>query len=73
MCVVSVVIGESRKQWGQIQNWPLQQASEMQQIIQKLAEIDKKLGARDCIDPVKEKFLADLDKRVKKLERAAAK
>lgn len=71
MCVVSVIIKESQAQWGGIQGWPLQQVSEMQQIIQKLAEIDRKLGAKDCIDPVKEKFLADLDKRVEALEKTA--
>jgi hypothetical protein len=40
----------------------------MAEVIRLLDSIDKKLGAKDCVDATKEKFLADLDARVKALE-----
>lgn len=68
MCVVSVVVDQSQRQWGSIQTWPAPVVVDMSQIIEKLSEIDKKLGAKDCYDPKKDEFLKALADRVAALE-----
>jgi hypothetical protein len=46
----------------------MQQVTDMQRVVKLLESIDKKLGAKDCVDETKEGFLAALDARVKALE-----
>ena len=69
MCVVSVVVDASRQQWGQISQWPTEVAYDMKDIIRRLDAIDKKLGAKDCYDPKKQEFIAELEARIARLER----
>lgn len=57
MCVVSMLVDSTQRQWGQIQTWPSPVPQDMSEIIRRLAEIDKKLGARDCFDPKKDEFI----------------
>lgn len=73
MCVVSNMIDTAREQWPPIQTWPAPVPQEMQEIIRRLADIDRKLGAKDCYDPKKEQFLKDLSDRVAKLEKRSKK
>jgi hypothetical protein len=68
MCLVSVVVGAVGNQLPPLTQWPMQQVSEMQKVIKLLESIDKKLGVKDCYDPTKEGFLAELAKRVEALE-----
>lgn len=68
MCVVSMVIDASRQQLPPIQTWPLPVAQDMSEVIGKLAEIDKKLGTKDCYDPKKDAYIKELEDRIAKLE-----
>lgn len=70
MCVVSNMIDSAGKQWPPFNsgNWNLPTLTEFQQIINKLAEIDRKLGAKDCYDPKKDEVIAQLQARIKELE-----
>ena len=68
MCVVSAITQSIPNNWGSPQNWPAQTVIDVDQILKKLDAIDKKLGAPECTDPNKDKFLADLERRVKALE-----
>lgn len=68
MCVVSLVVDASQRQWGNISTWPAPVVVDMSEVIQKLSEIDKKLGARDCYDPKKDEFLQALERRLKAVE-----
>lgn len=68
MCLVSVVTQGAIGQLPPLNKWPMQQVSEMREVIRLLESIDRKLGAKDCVDETKESFLAELDKRVSALE-----
>jgi hypothetical protein len=68
MCVVSMVIDGANRQWGNIQTWPSPVPQDMSEIIRRLAEIDKKLGAKDCFDPKKDEFIRALQDRIAELE-----
>jgi hypothetical protein len=70
MCVVSAMI-DSSQQWGPIQKWPYPVVQDMSDIIRRLAEIDKKLGAKDCFDPKKDSFIQELSERLAALEAVA--
>jgi hypothetical protein len=69
MCVVSNMMDSARYQWPPISTWPVQTVTDFSEIIKKLSEIDKKLGAKDCYDPKKEAFLKELDDRLKAIEK----
>lgn len=68
MCLVSLVVHGAANQLPPLPQWNLQQVTDMQRVVRLLESIDKKLGAKDCVDETKESFLAELDKRVKALE-----
>ena len=68
MCVVSNMIDSARTQWPQPQYIPYPVAVDLTDIINKLAEIDKKLGAKDCFDPKKDEYIQQLADRIKQLE-----
>jgi hypothetical protein len=63
-----MVVDGAREQWGQIQNWPYPVVQDMSDIIERLSEIDKKLGAKDCFDPKKDAFIQELSERLAALE-----
>jgi hypothetical protein len=69
MCLVSVVTQGAISQLPPVSQWGFQQVSEMSKVIQLLESIDKKLGAKDCVDETKQSFLDELAERVKVLER----
>lgn len=63
MCVVSVVTQAIPQQWGGFggQGWDYGTAQTLKEILARLDEIDRKLGAKDCTDPNKAAFLKALD------------
>lgn len=72
MCIVSMITQEIPKQFP---NWQQQftpqQVVDLSEVLKKLDAIDKKLGAKDCKDESKAKFLeelAALRQRVEELE-----
>lgn len=74
MCVMSAVTPAITRQWPDIhsQVWPREDLGELQRILRKLDEMDKKFGAKDCAeDAPKQAFLEQLDARVKAIESAA--
>jgi|HubBroStandDraft_4_1064222.scaffolds.fasta_scaffold04643_1 hypothetical protein len=74
MCFVSVVTASIPNQYlAPISQWDFQTVNDFQEVIKRLDAIDKRLGARDCVDPVKEKFFEELAARVAVLEKAVAK
>lgn len=73
MCVVSMMIDSAGAQWPPIRQWPYQEAQDFSEIIRKLSEMDEKLGAKDCYDPKKEKFLQELADRITELEKRIGK
>lgn len=71
MCVMSVVTPAIQQQWPPINQLQRNDAVELQMILRKLDEMDKKHGAKDCaFDAPKQAFLEQLDARVKALESA---
>ena len=68
MCMVSLMVEQAPQQWGQPSTWPHQTIVDVAEILRKLEAIDKKLGAPDCVDAKKEKFLRELDERLERLE-----
>jgi hypothetical protein len=48
--------------------WTPESVGLLKQILSKLERLDTMLGEPDCIDPAKAAFVADLEKRVAKLE-----
>jgi len=67
MCVVSMVIQGATEQWPKPNLMNLQTAIDFNDIINRLAAIDAKLGARDCIDAKKEEYIAALEARIAEL------
>lgn len=72
MCIVSVVTTGAHTQLPPVNQWPVQDVLAMQRVIALLESIDKRLGAKDCQDEVKDKFLQELADRVRSLETKAA-
>lgn len=68
MCVVSMVVDSARQQWPQPQYMPPSYAFELADIIRRLGELDKKLGAKDCYDPKKDAYIQELEQRITALE-----
>jgi len=71
MCVVSMMVDSMQQQWPPINQWPAQQVVDISAILEAIRRLDEKLGARDCHDPKKDKFLQELEARVKALEERA--
>jgi hypothetical protein len=57
------------KQYPPIQTWPYQQVIDMSEVLKKLDLLDKKLGAKNCYEPVKEDVLKQLENRIEVLEK----
>jgi hypothetical protein len=72
MCVVSNMVDSMREQWPPISSWPAPQVIDISSILDAIRALDEKLGAKDCHDPKKDKFLKELEERVKALEEANA-
>lgn len=68
MCVVSVITEAIGNQLPPLSQWNYQQVTDLSQVIKLLEGIDKKLGAKDCINENKQKFLDELDLRIRVLE-----
>ncbi|MGH3626852.1 MAG: hypothetical protein ACRDRL_05335 [Sciscionella sp.] len=68
MYAVSAIIDSARDQFPPINQWPFQQVVDMTKAIELLTQIDKKLGAKDCVDEKKDKFIKQLQRRIVKLE-----
>jgi len=49
--------------------WTPDAFAELKEIIKRLDALDKKLGLAECEDPKKAKWMATIEKRLKKLER----
>lgn len=82
MCVASVVHDYYGKKWDMTDHtyppWPttptvtglpsLDQLELIKKLVKMAEEIDKKLDDKVCTDPLKAKWLEDLEKRVRALE-----
>lgn len=68
MCVVSNTIDSVYKQYPPLNTWTYPQLVDMSEVIKRLDALDKKLGAMDCYDPKKQKFLQELKDRIEELE-----
>jgi hypothetical protein len=73
MCVVSMVVDSARQQWPQPQFMPYRQAVDLSEVIEKLGQIDKKLGAKDCYDSKKDAYIQELRDRIAALEKELSK
>lgn len=66
MCVVSNISDYGRQiQW---EEWNPTKYRDFSDLIEKAKQFDKAHGQPDCVDPEKQKFLDELDKRFKRLE-----
>jgi hypothetical protein len=45
----------------------------LKEVLEKVKELDKKLGLANCEDPKKQEWMADIEQRVKKLEKKKTK
>lgn len=79
MCTMSMVYDHFQKTWPQPEGWTPQilpyvkpAVDNLRPLLDKLEEIDRKLGQPDCEREPKNKFLARLEKRVKELEAEVA-
>lgn len=68
MCAISAVIMETERQFPPIQTWPLQPLQDLSEVLRRLDSIDKKMGAKDCHEAIKDAFMKKLDERIKRLE-----
>jgi hypothetical protein len=69
MCMVSVVsvAGSSIP----VDTWTRPAFSEYQEILKRIADLDAKLGQPDCVDPAKEAWMREVEKRLAQLENVA--
>lgn len=68
MCSVSMITNNFDKQYPPINQWPYQQAVDLSEVLKKLDDIDKKMGAKDCNETGKEAFFKALEDRIAALE-----
>lgn len=83
MCVASVVHDYYGQRWDMVPTYPLaptptapyvpplpslEQLDLIKRLVKMAEEIDKKLDDKVCTDPLKAKWLEDLEKRVRALE-----
>lgn len=68
MCIVSMVTTGIQEQYPPLKQWPYQQVVDMSEVLKKLDALDKKLGNKECYEPVKDKFLQELAERLEHLE-----
>lgn len=72
MCVVSAITPHMQVQWPEFRSpsWDQADLRKLQDILKKLDELDRKMGAKDCKeDAPKEAFMQELARRVTELER----
>lgn len=72
MCTLSVVTDMAYQQWGHLNSWPLPESKTILDVLRKLDEMDKKLGAPECVDDRKDDFIRRLEQRIEELERKLA-
>jgi hypothetical protein len=48
--------------------WSKELLKKLEQVIEMLGEIDRKMGAKDCFDPKKEEFIRELKEKLALLE-----
>ena len=68
MCVMSMVTAGMGQQWPEPKFWPKQDLIDVAEILKRLDALDKKLGAPNCHEPIKEEFIKSLEQRIAKLE-----
>lgn len=51
-----------------IDTWTRPAFNEYQEILKRIEALDKKLGQPDCVDPAKEAWMRDVEKRLAALE-----
>lgn len=64
MCIVSVVTSAIGNQLPSLNQWPYQQIQDLSRVIQLLESIDRKMGAKDCLDETKRIFIEQLNQRL---------
>lgn len=67
MCAYSVVVDGYRNV--PLQDWNNNNWGTLQEILQKVKDLDTKLGQKDCEDPSKQAWMRLVEKRLKKLEK----
>lgn len=50
------------------EQWTRPVWTEYQEVLQRLAALDAKLGQPDCADPVKNEWMSDIEARLHRLE-----
>lgn len=62
-------LGGGFNQWEPPQpQWSKELLQKLDTVIKMLAEIDSKMGAKDCYDPKKEAFIKDIKEKLAELE-----
>lgn len=67
MCAVSAVYDYYRQNVP-ITQWTPDTFSEMQEIIRRLDELDRKLDQHECHDPAKAEWVRDVEERLQRIE-----
>jgi hypothetical protein len=70
MCMVSVV-----SDYGMTitpNTWTRDTFSEYQEILKRIGDLDAKLGQPDCVDPAKEAWMREVERRLSALEERRA-
>lgn len=68
MCAVSATHDYFRQNVP-ITQWDNKSWDEYLEIIRRLELLDEKLDQKDCVDPAKEEWMKEVEKRLKKLEK----
>jgi hypothetical protein len=66
MCMVSVVSVAGGTV--PINDWTRPAFNEFREILDRIAALDAKLGQPDCVDPAKEAWMREVEKRLQALE-----
>jgi hypothetical protein len=71
MCTVSAIMD-----YGQyripLQQWTPDSWADFKEIIRRLDALDKKLDQPDCVDPAKQRWMQEVEERLRRLEGGAA-
>jgi hypothetical protein len=70
MCTVSNIVDFGRQM--PPNSWDHNNWHQFQLLLQKMAEIDAKLGLIDCEDAAKKEWMKGIEERLAKLEKSAA-
>lgn len=70
MCMVSMVTHGMGQEYPQFpQPFTLPQLVDLSEVLKRLDELDKKIGAKNCDEPGKAEFFEKLNARIEALER----